>query len=713
MHPAAAACFRFDDVLVDTATFSAVRGGQKLTLEPRAFQVLRYLVEHPGRLVTKEELIQEVWGGAFVTDNALTRVVAQLRRELGDTAKGARYIETVPTQGYRFVAAVETMAAPPSPPASQTLGPSTSLPGRRWGLLLTGSALLLAGAAYLAGLGTRVPATGTGGHSRQFTSGPGLQMWSSFSPDGNLLVYASDKTGRFELYTKPVTPGGRETPLTEDGQQNIMPAWSPDGKWIAYHAVVQNALRIVPATGGTPRTLSDFGLDPAWSPDSRQVVFRSGVYLSPIAADFGSLHGTRLYLADLEGGTPRPLTSEIMARGGQISPCWPAGSDSLYYLSASAHGSSTVWRLRLGDGTRPEAVRRSEDYAWLSLACAPGGRELYLSEASPNYEFSVASLTVPEGGKPRTIQQTGVLMPRALAVSATGQLAYTLVMPSSNLYRLPMNPRTLEASGPPEELTHETASRVSLPAISPDGVLVAYYVRRVGVQSDIYVIPARGGEPEQITTNPASEVMPNWLADSRTILFTRKPGEHASLVRVKVGDARTQEVIPLKDGPRMAGVSRDGTHMLFQTWTNGRLGVAISSLDGKPAAGLTPAGQDIGYPSWSGDGKMVAAELFDKDFTHLVVMDSQGRGFRRLTSERGQFWPYGWAPDNGHIAVAVMRGGVWGLYAVSASTGSMKTLLPPGPPRTFVRYPSWSPRGDMIVYERSESSGNLYLLDPP
>ena len=85
MHPAAAACFRFDDVLVDTATFSAVRGGQKLTLEPRAFQVLRYLVEHPGRLVTKEELIQEVRGGAFVTDNALTRQYTALMATEGVT----------------------------------------------------------------------------------------------------------------------------------------------------------------------------------------------------------------------------------------------------------------------------------------------------------------------------------------------------------------------------------------------------------------------------------------------------------------------------------------------------------------------------------------------------------------------------------------------------------------------------------------------------
>jgi len=711
MHPAAAARYCFDDVLVDTATFSAVREGQKLSLEPRAFQVLRYLVEHPGRLVTKEELIQEVWGGAFVTDNALTRVVAQLRRELGDSAKGARYIETVPTLGYRFVAAVETVAEPlptsvaplPTPPHQRR---------RRWGLALAATAALVATAVYLAGRGAPPDATDAGSHSRQFTSGPGLQMWSSFSPDGNLLVYSSDKTGVFELYIKPVTPGGREIPLTADGQQNIMPAWSPDGKWIAYHAVVQNALRIVPATGGTPRTISDFGLDPAWSPDSRQVVFRSGVYLSPVAADFGALHGTRLFLVDLDGGAPRTLTTEIVARGGQVSPCWPAGGDSLYYLSASAHVSSTVWRLRLSGEARPEAVGRSEDRAWLSLACAPGGRELYLSEASPSYEFSVAALTVPGDGKPRAIQQTGVLMPRGLAVSSTGQLAYTLVMPSSNLYRLPVNPRTMEASGPPEELTHETASRVSLPAISPDGNSVAYYVRRVGVQSDIYVAPLRGGEPQQITTNPAPEVMPNWLSDSRTILFTRKPGERASLVRVKVGDARTQEVIPLSDGPRMAAVSRDGRRILFHTWAKGRLGVAIATLDGKPPVSITPGDQDVGFPSWSADGKKIAAELFDHDFTHLVVMDSDGRGFRRLTSGRGQYWPYGWAPDNGHIAVAVMRGGVWGLYAVSASTGHMKTLLPPGVARGFVRYPSWSPRGDMIVYERSESSGNLFLLDP-
>jgi hypothetical protein len=61
----------------------------------------------PGRLVTKAEIQEAVWKDTFVTENALTRPVAQIRKGLGDDARDARYIETVPTRGYRFVASLE------------------------------------------------------------------------------------------------------------------------------------------------------------------------------------------------------------------------------------------------------------------------------------------------------------------------------------------------------------------------------------------------------------------------------------------------------------------------------------------------------------------------------------------------------------------------------------------------------------------------------
>ena len=99
--------FQFEDVTVDLRRVSVWRAGQPVALEPKTFDVLRYLIEHRDRLVTKEELLDTVWKDTFVTPNVLTRAVAQLRKALGDDAFEARYVETVAKRGYRFIAPVE------------------------------------------------------------------------------------------------------------------------------------------------------------------------------------------------------------------------------------------------------------------------------------------------------------------------------------------------------------------------------------------------------------------------------------------------------------------------------------------------------------------------------------------------------------------------------------------------------------------------------
>jgi TolB-like protein/DNA-binding winged helix-turn-helix (wHTH) protein/Flp pilus assembly protein TadD len=104
------ACYRFDDVVVDCHKFSLVKGRQKKDLTPRAFDVLRYLIEHSDRVVEKQELFEQVWREKFVTDNALTRTIKEIRRVLGDSADSPRYIETVHKRGYRFVAEVSAPA---------------------------------------------------------------------------------------------------------------------------------------------------------------------------------------------------------------------------------------------------------------------------------------------------------------------------------------------------------------------------------------------------------------------------------------------------------------------------------------------------------------------------------------------------------------------------------------------------------------------------
>jgi TolB-like protein len=116
--------FSFDDVVVREREFALTKGGTAQSVEPKAFRVLLILLRNPQKLVAKEELMKAVWGDAAVTDNSLTRSIALLRKMLGDDVRQPRYIETVATVGYRFLAPVEVEeeasaeadAAEPKPP---------------------------------------------------------------------------------------------------------------------------------------------------------------------------------------------------------------------------------------------------------------------------------------------------------------------------------------------------------------------------------------------------------------------------------------------------------------------------------------------------------------------------------------------------------------------------------------------------------------------
>jgi DNA-binding winged helix-turn-helix (wHTH) protein len=103
--------YRFDDFVVDAQNFHVSKNGDVVTLTPRAFDVLSLLLRHPGQVVEKRQLFDDVWGETFVTDNALTKIIKDLRHSLHDSADEPRYIETVPKRGYRFIGKLEVAPA--------------------------------------------------------------------------------------------------------------------------------------------------------------------------------------------------------------------------------------------------------------------------------------------------------------------------------------------------------------------------------------------------------------------------------------------------------------------------------------------------------------------------------------------------------------------------------------------------------------------------
>jgi TolB-like protein/DNA-binding winged helix-turn-helix (wHTH) protein len=167
--------YRFDDFEIDLQGFRLFKAGKPVAVEPKALNVLVFLVQNPGRMVSRRELIDAVWSGAFVSDHVLNRAIGQLRKLLADDAKEPRYIETVPTLGYRFIANVEAespgIPASPHPTDQEIFNPVSSLgsprnlplatqvppPARRkfhWVLVAVASAFVLvacAAAAWILG----------------------------------------------------------------------------------------------------------------------------------------------------------------------------------------------------------------------------------------------------------------------------------------------------------------------------------------------------------------------------------------------------------------------------------------------------------------------------------------------------------------------------------------------------------------------------------
>src|SRR5271169_3358666 len=100
---------RFDAFDVDMRSGEVRKHGIRLKLQGQPFQVLAHLMEHPGEVVTREELRQKLWpGDTFVDfDTGLNSAIKKLRDALSDSAEEPRYIETLPRRGYRFIAQVE------------------------------------------------------------------------------------------------------------------------------------------------------------------------------------------------------------------------------------------------------------------------------------------------------------------------------------------------------------------------------------------------------------------------------------------------------------------------------------------------------------------------------------------------------------------------------------------------------------------------------
>ena len=175
--------YRCGDCELDTANRIFRKGGVEHTLEPKVFAVLTQLVMRPGELLTRDQLLDAVWGHRYVTPSTLNRVIALARRSLVDDAEEPKYIQTVHGSGYRYVGPVEKAAPSPAEPRARFAPPtSVRLPAPLHTLIGRGNELRQIDALLKGGRSLTV--LGTGGMGKTQCALSFAQIHADRYPDG-------------------------------------------------------------------------------------------------------------------------------------------------------------------------------------------------------------------------------------------------------------------------------------------------------------------------------------------------------------------------------------------------------------------------------------------------------------------------------------------------------------------------------------------------
>jgi Tol biopolymer transport system component/DNA-binding winged helix-turn-helix (wHTH) protein len=701
--------YQFDTVEVLPAAFSVSRDGRRANLEPKAVRVLLYLIEHRDKAVGKDELIQTVWEGTAVTDNALTRIVAQIRRAIGDDAHQPRYIQTLPTVGYRFVAEVKVVRSGGEPELVRHT--------RQWRrpMLISAAVMVLIGTAAAWLLRKHGPGLPDGSHSVQLTTSPGLDIGTSFDPKGNSLAYSSNRSGRFEIYTRPIVSGGEDTQVTNDGKQNIDPAWSPDGKWIAYHSVAQRGIWLVPATGGVPRRLTAFGSRPAWAPDGRQIAFRATEPISFAWFDLGSIgRDPTIWIVTTDQSQLRRLTRENVPPGNHDVPTWSPDGKRLIFVAVAPE--SAIWSLDLASGAFEMLVKAGRDVPRLpgvnpvrlwDPKFSPAGKGLYFSATGDRGNYAIYLLR-RAGERPIEICSTDRDAPSGLSLSPDGKrLAFTRFSYSSQLW-------TITPPADPKPLFQEAVVRVNLPNFSPDGNRLAFFVQTAGRNRDLWIMNADGTTVTPVSNEREPKVGSNvWTLDGTGLLYNFLDGPRTELRRYDPA-RKTSHVLyswPSRPNLRLPVLMPDEREVLSSCSTPSN--ICLSAPQGGSPRQITFDREGASYPFISRDGQLIIYNVRRGDWIQIGITGRNGGRQEVLTDGPGLHWGHSFSGDNRRIAYAAYLDGVWNIWWIDRMTRERRQLTHYTAYGSFVRTPAWRPQTEQIVYEHTQVKGNVYLLDLP
>ena len=577
------------------------------------------------------------------------------------------------------------------------------------------AAVVSAAAGAAGATGAPAPAAPPDGTPAPVGGASALELFPALSPRGNELATSVMSNGKLEILVRPLT-GGPGRPLTRDGRNNVQPAWSPDGKLIAYHSKDRGGLWVVPSGGGKARLLASFGSRPSFSPDGERVAFQSTPLTDVAATASPGLSPSTIWIVGAEGGAALSVTTAGNPKGGHGAPVWSPDGSRLYFVTAEPRLSqSEIWSVK-PDGT--DLVRMHAGTRLYEPRVSPDGSTLWFGGYSEQGGYALYRLPLGDAGRSaagaiEAATPVHADVPRSPSFSADGtKVAWSELTTTAAIWSLPLDPATSLASGPPSPLTAGDG-RATWPVFSPDGESIAFGWIPPGGLNDVWLMDADGGNQRPVIEGPAMEYGNDFFPDGKRLLCfaDRDGGKFAGYefelatrafrrLPIDLSDAISLRLSP--DGKRIAYHSKRDS-ITLNTW--------VVDLATGTQQKLTFDREFVGYPCWSPDGSELALEVRRGDDIFVGVMPAAGGTPELLNEKHGLSWAFSYSPDGRRIAFAGYRDDTWNLWWIDRTTRAEQRLTANTRLDIYIRYPSWSPKGDRVIYEQAETRGQVFLLD--
>jgi DNA-binding winged helix-turn-helix (wHTH) protein/Tol biopolymer transport system component len=553
----------FDQYELDLNSYELRKSGRVVKLEKLPTELLILLVEKRGQLVTREEIIQRLWGdNVFVdTRQGINTAIRKIRVALRDDPENPRLLETVAGRGYRLLAPLssgdENAHEPPAPrlptPSSfpPSIPPESSFTAVRWRYVFVAAIV--------------------------FVALPTAVFW------------LSRREAAHPAIEQRITSNPPEAPVTNA-------VVSPDGKYLAYADPTGLYLRQINSGETRPWGLpKDFVAWPAsWFPDSTHLLVARlegvgrmpGVYWKP-----------SLWKLSLLGGDPQKLMNA--AGGGVVSP----DGTRIAYLPGPKYGSE-LWVMN-SDGANVRKIasvgkpdQTTERGRWIyPVVWSPSGKRLAYIErhgvTAPEPADDTFSLETRDanGGDLQVVLNDLRVAP-AVWWAADGRILYAYREdPASErsdegVYSIRVDERTGKAIGQPQPVTDAEGSIGGLSATSDGKRLVLW---RVSSKPQVFIAEFKAGShqlntPRRLTLDMNGSMASEWTSDSKAVLFVSNRNGTWKLFKQKI-DETTAEVLVEGHSIFFPRLSADGSQVLYLVASRPD---DPASLMSKPLAGGPP-----------------------------------------------------------------------------------------------------------------------------